>query len=239
MFWIWILATLSAFFLKGLCGFANTMVFDSILGFAVNNVNISPIELILGFPTNIILAWQNRKKLDYKVWVPIVILILMGSIPGALLLKEVNAKVLKIFFGIMVVLVGIEMLLREISSFKMKDNKYLMAIVGILAGLICGLFGVGILLAAYVSRVTDTTDEFKANMSLVFIVENIFRIISYSLVGIITLESLKMTACLFPFMLVGLFSGIYSSRILDDKLVKKIVILLLIISVIVLVIKNI
>ena len=239
MFWIWILATLSAFFLKGLCGFANTMVFDSILGFAVNNVNISPIELILGFPTNIILAWQNRKKLDYKVWVPIVILILMGSIPGALLLKEVNAKGLKIFFGIMVVLVGIEMLLREISSFKMKDNKYLMAIVGILAGLMCGLFGVGILLAAYVSRVTDTTDEFKANMSLVFIVENIFRIISYSLVGIITLESLKMTACLFPFMLVGLFSGIYSSRILDDKLVKKIVILLLIISVIVLVIKNI
>ena len=155
MFWIWVLATLSAFFLKGLCGFANTMVFDSILGFAVNNVNISPIELILGFPTNIILAWQNRKKLDYKVWVPIVILILMGSIPGALLLKEVNAKGLKIFFGI------------------------------------------------------------------------------------ITLESLKMTACLFPFMLVGLFSGIYSSRILDDKLVKKIVILLLIISGIVLVIKNI
>lgn len=155
MFWIWILATLSAFFLKGLCGFANTMVFDSILGFAVNNVNISPIELILGFPTNIILAWQNRKKLDYKVWVPIVILILMGSIPGALLLKEVNAKGLKIFFGI------------------------------------------------------------------------------------ITLESLKMTACLFPFMLVGLFFGIYSSRILDDKLVKKIVILLLIISGIVLVIKNI
>lgn len=163
----------------------------------------------------------------------------MGSIPGALLLKEVNAKGLKIFFGIMVVLVGIEMLLREISSFKMKDNKYLMAIIGILAGLMCGLFGVGILLAAYVSRVTDTTDEFKANMSLVFIVENIFRIISYSLVGIITLESLKMTACLFPFMLVGLFSGIYSSRILDDKLVKKIVILLLIISGIVLVIKNI
>ena len=132
MFWIWILATLSAFFLKGLCGFANTMVFDSILGFAVNNVNISPIELILGFPTNIILAWQNRKKLDYKVWVPIVILILMGSIPGALLLKEVNAKGLKIFFGIMVVLVGIEMLFREISSFKMKDNKYLMAIVGMI-----------------------------------------------------------------------------------------------------------
>ena len=127
--------------------------------------------------------------------------------------------------------------------FKMKDNKYLMAIVGILAGLMCGLFGVGILLAAYVSRVTDTTDEFKANMSLVFIVENIFRIISYKglkiFFGIITLESLKMTACLFPFMLVGLFSGIYSSRILDDKLVKKIVILLLIISGIVLVIKNI
>lgn len=38
--WLWIVATIVAFFIKGLCGFANTLVFTSILGFGVNNVNI-------------------------------------------------------------------------------------------------------------------------------------------------------------------------------------------------------
>ena len=52
---IWIVATFVAFFVKGLCGFANTLVFTSILGFGVNNVNISPVELVLGFPSNIIM----------------------------------------------------------------------------------------------------------------------------------------------------------------------------------------
>ena len=34
---LFILATLAAFFIKGLCGFANTLVFQSILSFGVNN----------------------------------------------------------------------------------------------------------------------------------------------------------------------------------------------------------
>ena len=33
----WILATLTAFFIKGLCGFANTLVFTSILSFGIRS----------------------------------------------------------------------------------------------------------------------------------------------------------------------------------------------------------
>ena len=33
---LWIIATLCAFFIKGLCGFANTLVFTSILGFGLS-----------------------------------------------------------------------------------------------------------------------------------------------------------------------------------------------------------
>ena len=60
---LWILAAFCAFFVKGLCGFANTLVFDTILGFGVNNVNISPVELILGYPANITLVYKNRKQI--------------------------------------------------------------------------------------------------------------------------------------------------------------------------------
>ena len=47
-----IVATLAAFFIKGLCGFANTLIFQSILSFSVNNADISPVEFVLGFPGN-------------------------------------------------------------------------------------------------------------------------------------------------------------------------------------------
>lgn len=59
---LWIIAAICAFFVKGLCGFANTLVFTSILSFGVNNSLISPVELLLGYPGNLFLAWKERKK---------------------------------------------------------------------------------------------------------------------------------------------------------------------------------
>lgn len=237
--WLWILATVAAFFVKGLCGFANTLVFTSILGFGANNVNISPVELVLGYPTNIILTWKNRKKLNPKVVIPLALLVLTGSIPGAFMLKNVNAQYIKIVFGVVVIFIGIEMFFREKSNAKMKESKIILGMIGLLSGVLCGLFGVGALLAAYVGRVTESSNEFKANISAVFIVDNTFRIILYSVLGVITLQSLTQSLIMFPFALLGLFAGMKSSQILDEKIVKRLVIILLIISGIVLISKNI
>ncbi len=234
----WIIATFAAFFIKGLCGFANTLVFTTILGFGVNNVNISPVELVLGFPSNCILTWKNRKKLDARIYLPMILLVLLGSIPGAFLLKNVDARNIKIVFGVVVVLVGTEMMLKEYDRIHMKDSKIVLMIVGLLGGLMCGLFGVGVLMAACVGRVTNTSEEFKANLSVIFIVENIFRIIMYGTIGLITPDSLKLVVCLVPFMLAGVFAGMKSATVLNEKLVKKLVIVLLIISGLALIIKN-
>ena len=228
--WLWIAATLAAFFVKGLCGFANTLVFTSVMGFGADNINISPVELVLGYPSNVILTWRNRKKLNPRVFVPLSVLVLAGSIPGAFLLKQVNARYVKIAFGVVVILMGIEMLTREYAKRQIKNTKAGMVIIGFLAGILCGLFGVGALLAAYVSRASESTDEFKANISAVFIVENTFRLILYSSVGIITAASLKQSLILMPFMLAGLAAGIKCGEIIDEKIAKKLVIVLLIIS---------
>ena len=64
---MWALATFVAFFIKGLCGFANTLVFTTILGFGEANVNISPVELLLGFPSNLILVFCCLSFYGYKV----------------------------------------------------------------------------------------------------------------------------------------------------------------------------
>lgn len=173
-----------------------------------------------------------------RIYIPLALLVLAGSLPGAILLKNTDVKYLKVIFGMVVVFIGTEMFLREYQKIAVKNSKIILGIIGVLSGLLCGLFGIGALLAAYMGRVTSTSEEFKANISAVFIVENTFRIVLYSIIGVITPESLKQSAVLMPFMLIGLFTGIKSAEILDEKIVKNLVIVLLILSGIVLVLKN-
>lgn len=226
----WIIATLAAFYIKGLCGFANTLVFTSILSFGSANINISPVELVLGYPTNLIISFKERKSIDLKIVLPLSIMVIVGSIGGAIFLKEADITVVKKIFGVLVIFVGIEMLLRELSKKEGKNSKIVLVIVGILSGFLCGLYGVGALLGAYIGRTTNNSKAFKANICTVFVIENSFRIILYCLYGIITLASIKKAVILMPFMLIGLLAGMFSAKIIDDKIVKKIVIVMLIIS---------
>lgn len=235
----WILAAICAFFIKGLCGFANTLVFTTILSFGNDNINISPVELLLGYPSNLIIGFKERKSVDWKVCLPLAALVLLGNIPGIFLLKNVNAQVIKIIFGFVIVAIGIEMFLRESSSKKSKESKIILGLIGLLSGVLCGLFGIGALLAAYVSRVTDNSNAFRANICVVFLIENTFRIVVYATMNIITFDILKQAIVLIPAMLIGLFLGMKSSQILDEKVVKKIVIVMLIISGIALIVNNI
>ena len=236
--YLWILAAVAAYFIKGLCGFANTLVFTSILSFGVANANISPIDLLLGYPTNLILTWKNRKRLVPKAYLPLAALVLAGSIPGAFLLKHVDARAVKVLFGVVVAALGAEMFSREYSKKLLRSSKIVLAIIGVTAGVLCGLFGVGALLAAYVSRVTEDGGSFKANISAVFIVDNTFRIVLYSALGLLTFDTLKTALLLLPFALAGLFLGMKCSSRMNESLVKKITSILLVLSGISLILKN-
>lgn len=239
MFW-WIVATVCAFFIKGLCGFANTLIFTSILSFGNSNVNISPVELMLGYPTNIILAWKERKSIKWNICIPLAVLVMIGMLPGVLFLKNADTAFLKSFFGVVIILIGLEMLLRESQTKReVKQSKVVLSIIGILSGLLCGLFGIGALLGAYVNRVTDDSSSFKANICVVFFVENTIRIVLYCIYGIITPDTVKQAMLLIPLMLTGLGLGMFGGRFLNEKLIKELVILLLIISGIALIINNI
>ena len=238
MFWLWILAAIAAYFIKGLCGFANTLVFTSILSFGASNANISPIDLLLGYPTNLILTWKNRKSLDPKVCLPLAALVLAGSIPGAFLLKNVDARAIKLVFGVVVAALGAEMFLREYSKKRLRSSRIVLAVIGVTAGVLCGLFGVGALLAAYVSRVTEDGGSFKANISAVFIVDNTFRIVLYSVLGLLTFDTLKTALLLMPFGFAGLFLGMKCSSRMNESLVRKITSVLLVLSGISLILKN-
>lgn len=229
MIW-WAVAALSAFFIKGLCGFANTLIFTTILSFNSSNLSITPVELLLGFPTNLIIAWRERRSINWRICIPLTILMLAGNLPGIFLLKNTDSRIVKVFFGTVIVLIGAEMLLREYRPGKTRGSKAVLVLIGVMSGILSGMYGIGAMLAAYVGRVTKDSHSFKANMCAIFLVENIFRLTMYLATGIITLEAAIRAAWLFPVMLLGLWGGIVSGNLLDERLVKKLVILMLILS---------
>ena len=236
--YLWIIAAFFAYFIKGLCGFANTLVFTSVLSFGAPNTSISPVDLLLSCPPNLILTWKNRKSLDPKVWVPLTALVLAGSIPGTLLLKNMDARAVKLVFGVVVIVLGAEMLLQEHGREHKHASRMILALIGITGGVLCGLYGVGALLAAYVSRVTENGSSFKANNSAVFIADNTVRIILYSALGLLTVGTVKTVLLLIPFALLGLFAGMKCSSRMNEKTVRKSTSLLLVLSGVSLILKN-
>ena len=237
MIW-WIIATVCAFFIKGLCGFANTLIFNTILSFGNNNINISPIELVLGYPSNFIIAWKKRKQIQWKICLPLSVLVLAGSIPGMILLKNADTHAIKIFFGFVIVAVGAEMFFREMGKSTFGNSKIVLVLIGILSGVLCGLYGIGALLGAFVNRVTDDSNAFKGNICFVFIIENTFRLIFYAWLGILTFTSFTKAITLAPFMLLGLFAGMWSSRRLNEKTIRRAVIIMLMVSGMALILNN-
>lgn len=227
----WIVATVCAFFVKGLCGFANTLVFTTILSFGNNNINISPVELILTYPANAVLTIKERSSLKWRVCLPLTALVLVGSVPGMLLLKNADVTLIKIIFGAVTVFVAIEMLIRNLRKKEHEPaSKLFLGVIGLLSGVLCGLYGVGALLGAYVGRMTEDSHAFKANMSFIFVVENTLRVVLYSVLGILTLDVLREGLMLIPLMLVGLLLGMLCSKFIKETIVRRLVIVMLIIS---------
>ncbi len=222
-------AAVCAYFIKGLCGFANTLVFSTILSFSTNNVNISPVELVLGLPSNIMISYKERKSVDWKVCLPLAGLVLLGDIPGILMLKNTDTQVIKEIFGFVIIAIGLEMLFREYMG-SAKKSQILLSVIGVLSGILCGLYGIGALLAAYMGRVTDNSSAFKGNLCIVFLIDNLFRLVMYSVTGIITVDTLKQSVILIPSMGLGLYLGMKGSSFLDEKKIKKLVIIMLILS---------
>ncbi|MGN0972439.1 MAG: sulfite exporter TauE/SafE family protein, partial [Aristaeellaceae bacterium] len=126
----WIAATVCAYFVKGLCGFANTLIFTTMLSFGHSNVSISPVELLLGYPTNLILVWRERRSIRWSICTPLAVLVILGCIPGALFLKNADSGIIKIIFGVVIILLSLEMLLRELRPGTLRQSRLALTIIG-------------------------------------------------------------------------------------------------------------
>lgn len=227
---LWMLAVLIGYFIKGVAGIGNTLVVNAMMSYTRANAELTPVELLLCVPTNLTMAIVHRRGINWRLALPPLFMVLAGDAVGVFLLAKVDVSELKIVFGVVLVLLGLEALLRERRGTADKAHPALMTLLGVAAGVLCGAFGVGALLAAYFARVTTDDAAYKGSMCMIFAVENIFRVAAYAFTGLLTAATLQNALMLLPFMAAGLFLGMKLSGRMNVHRMKMIVNVLLIFS---------
>lgn len=234
------ISALFAYFIKGITGFGNTLVIGTLFSFVVSNRITTPVDLVVGIPTNIFIVWRERKNISLKIVIPLSFMLLAGIIPGTMLLKLGNDWVLKAILGIVVIGLALEMLTRKQSNqTKKKTHPVILTVIGVLSGILAGMYGIGALLVAYVSRTTDNRSQFRANICFVFLIDNIFRFFLYLYTGLLNKQVILMALFLSPAVILGMFLGVKVDKKMKEASVRRAVVALLMISGLVLFLKSI
>lgn len=218
-----------AFVIKGLVGFGDPLLYNPLLSAHLDNKNISPGLLPVSLLLNAIIVYRSRNSIQPKKLIPIMFWMVLGIIPGTLLLKYATSWVLKVALGALIVLLGVEMLTRSEEA-SAKPNPVLMAVMSFSSGVTSALFGINLLFLVYLERTTRDRDEFRGSICLVFLIESIFRLISYTVNGIITTFSMEIAAISLPAALLGMWVGIQIDKRIDDTLIRKLIVYVFIIG---------
>lgn len=224
---IWIcysfLSVFLAFMVKGLVGFGDPLITNPFLHAIYPSSIITPALAPISPIMNFSIILRNRKYFSAKFVIPISSFVMLGIIPGTLLLKYGSSRILKLFLGLLIIGLGIEMMTRKLVPNK-KPNAVIRSVVCFCSGLTAGLFGINLLFLAYMERTVTRREEFRANACFVFFLENIFRVILYLVEGIYSKNSLLLTVIGLPAALLGMQVGSFIDKKVNDSLSRKFII---------------
>lgn len=212
-----------AFIVKGLVGFGDPLISSPLLVMRLNNKDISPSLLPISLILNTFIVYKNRKSFSFRAVAPIAVWVLLGIIPGTLLLKLGAPDFVKILLGLLIIGLGIEMLTRD-SSKEMKANPVLQAIMSFFSGVTAGLFGINLLFLIYLERTSKGRNEFRANVCFVFLLENLFRVFVYLYNGIFTAFTLQISAISIPAAFLGMWIGGQIDKRISENRVRKLIV---------------
>jgi len=209
-----------SFCIKGFLGFGNPLISGPLLSMRLNNTLITPGTTILDVLVNAHIAWTNRRHIQFRRVIPTMIVVIMGSIPGTLLLKRSMPWVIKTALGVVVVILGIEMATRKLrSKAKSKDHPLIRLIVAFFSGVCAGLFGINMFIVAYLQQTAKDYNEFKGSLCFLFLGEGIFRTLSYVLNGMITKEVFLFILISLPAEFLALaFANRFSHKVEESKM---------------------
>lgn len=217
---------------------ANTI--QTITGFAGGPIAMPPSMALVGvgnakaaitmilWLVTIIVTVQNLKYINPKKLGIMLFFMLLGMIPGIWLFDRLPTKILMIVYGLIVVAIGVDKLLRKNS----KDLKTPYSYIALLmSGVMQGMFtSGGPFLALYATTAMKDKKEFRATVSSIWAVLNIYLMWNMFRQGMYTGYVMKLAGMSILPVFAAIWIGNKISHKIKQETFLKLVYVLLIVS---------
>lgn len=223
-------------FIKTVAGFGNGFISGSLLAMRFDVANITASNAVLDIPLNGYFALKFRKHYKIKKYIVYSLLIALGGITGAFLLKISPPKFLKIIAGVFVIGMGFKMLFVKDGNKDM--NMWFKGLVLLGGGIIGGMFGMNILFIPIYKRMSGSYEEFKGSICFTYTLELILRAPIYFLTGTVSKSVLPLILVSAVGLVIGIVAGNIASKFVKQKLAEKIAVAVMFLGGISLIVKT-
>jgi hypothetical protein len=227
---LYLLATLVGGLTSGLAGFAMGIVVSGMWLHIISPVQTAILIVGYGLLTQGYAIWKLRDALRWGNVAPFIVTGAIGAPIGAILFAYVDPTYLRTAFSVPLVLYSVYGLAQPAIK-PVQFGLPADLAVGLLNGLIGGLTGLtGIVVTIWCQLRGWPKDVQRTVFQPVNLVNIVISLISLSIAGAVTAETIKLYVLGLPLMLGGLWAGFKLYGRLDEAAFRKIVLLLVLIS---------
>jgi len=178
---LWLCLAFSVgFTFESIFGFGGGIVAYSILAFLFDIKSVVLVGLYVGTISSFVVFATSIKYIDYKLIKNNLLYIFAGVIVGALFFKFLPSKILIRIYSISLMLIALRALLFANFIVNSRLAKYIFGFGGVIQGAL-GIGGPFLALGLKSQNVNKTV--FRASLSAIFCIVNIYRYIQLSLTG--------------------------------------------------------
>lgn len=202
---LFLIIVLATNIIQAITGFAGTLLAMPASIMLVGADNAKVMLNMVTMATCIILAVRNRKYIQWKILLRILVFMAVGMIAGVLLFDLIELDLLLNLYGAMILVIAIMNLAGKQIK---KITLWAGVIVLLVSGIIHGMFlSGGGLLVVYATIILKDKNEFRATISSVWVVLNTVLLIQQFASGQVTRQNglFALAACI-P-ALAGVFIG--------------------------------
>lgn len=228
-------------FIYAAIGFGAGLFSISILGLIFGDVSFFvPFFLILCLPVEIFVTFKDRKKILARQSWPILLVSLPFILFGSFFLKKASDTYLLLMMGLVVMAMALLTWSNPTILIPKRFHAMSSWFAGAIGGFLGSVFGMGgPPLVLYFKALGLAKSEFRVALTSVFLAMGLSRAFIYSAMGLYSLSMLRLMLICFPFVLLGLFLGDLAHARLSERIFKKVTSAILMLSGLLLVIKNI
>jgi len=221
---ILLLTSIAAYFIKGLVGFGPSLIIVPVLSIFFDFRFAVIIATLADITSSTFIFYKERKKIQLKRILSIIIGLAIGTFIGTSLFQFVPITILQKLFGSMIIIIVLKSFFE-----KRKKQESFNKIKAFFSGLVGGIFG-GLLntngppIVVYLNKVMQDKTQLRATLSAVFAADALWRGMLFWRQGLLTIYNVQIFSYfVLPGLIIGLFLGNIFMNKIDDKKVTSLI----------------